>query len=63
MFGLGKVRTAPVDVTVVGVPADGAAIVFRADCAVDRYPHGVTMMPGLAARRLSVQIALRATRA
>ena len=37
--------------------------VFRADCIVDRYVHGITMMPGMAARRLSVQITARATRA
>jgi hypothetical protein len=41
----------------------GAAIVFRADCTVDRYAHGTTMMPAMAARRRSVQIAARATRA
>ena len=58
-----KARTAPVELTVTGVSAEGAAIVFRADCAVDRYAHGTTMMPGVAARRLSVQIAARATRA
>ena len=46
-----------------GVSAEGAAIVFRADCTVDRYAHGITMMPGMAARRLSVQITARATRA
>jgi hypothetical protein len=34
--------------------------VFRTDCAVDRYAHGITMMPGLAARRLSVQMIARA---
>jgi hypothetical protein len=39
------------------------AIVFRADCTVDRYAHSITMMPGIAARRLSVQITARATRA
>ena len=41
---------------------EGAAIVFRADCTVDRYAHGITMMPGMAARQLSVQITARATR-
>ena len=58
-----KGRTAPVGLTVVGVSAEGAPIVFRADCTVDRYAHGITMMPGMAARRLSVQITARATRA
>jgi polyisoprenoid-binding protein YceI len=56
-------RTAPVELAVVDVFAEDAAIVFRADCTVDRYAHGITMMPGMAARRLSVQIAARAIRA
>lgn len=58
-----KGRTAPVELTVADISAEGAAIVFRADCTVDRYVHGITMMPGMAARRLSVQITARATRA
>ena len=58
-----KGRTAPVELTVTGVCAEDAAIVFQAQCTVDRYAHGITMMPGMAARRLSVQIAVRATRA
>jgi polyisoprenoid-binding protein YceI len=58
-----KGRTAPVELTVVGVSAEDAAIVFRADCTVDRYAHGITAMPGMAARRLSVLVAARATRA
>jgi polyisoprenoid-binding protein YceI len=58
-----KGRTAPVELTVTGVLAEGAAIVLRAECAVDRYAYGITMMPGVAARRLSVQIAARAIRA
>ena len=58
-----KGRTAPVELTVTGVSAEGAAIVFRADCTVDRYAHGITVMPGMAARRLSIQVAARATRA
>jgi hypothetical protein len=52
-----------VDYQYGGVSAEGAAIVFRADCTVDRYAHGITMMPGMAVRRLSVQITARATRA
>jgi len=32
--------------TVAGVSAEGAAIVFRADCTVDLYAHGITMTPG-----------------
>ena len=42
--------------------AEGAAIVFRAECTVDRYAHAITMMPGMAARRLSVEITVHATR-
>ena len=45
--------------TLADVWAEGAAIVFRADCTVDRYAHGITMMPGMAARRLSVRITAR----
>lgn len=58
-----KGRTAPVELTVTGISAEGAAIAFRADCTVDRYAHAITMMPGMAARRLSVQITAHATRA
>jgi polyisoprenoid-binding protein YceI len=56
-------RAAPVELTVTGVSAEAAAIVFRAACTVDRYAQGVTMMPGMAGRRLSVEITTRATRA
>jgi hypothetical protein len=49
MFGLGKVR--------------GRLEVIRGVITVDRYAHGITMLPGMAARRLSVQITARATRA
>jgi polyisoprenoid-binding protein YceI len=58
-----KGRTAPIELTVNGISVEGAAIVFQADCTVDRYAHAITMMPGMAARRLSVQITVRATRA
>ncbi len=58
-----KGRTAPVELTVTGVSAEDAAIVFRAYGTVDRYAHGITVMPGMAARRLSIQVAARATRA
>src|SRR6267378_2479879 len=58
-----KGHTTPVELILADVLAEGAAIVFRAGCTVDRYAHGITMMPGLAARRLSVQITARATRA
>jgi hypothetical protein len=58
-----QAQSDPVELTVDGVSAERAAIVFRVDCTVDRYAHGITMMPGMAARRLSVQITARATRA
>lgn len=58
-----KGQTAPVELTVTSASAEGAAIVVRADCTVDRYAHAITMMPGMAARQLSVQITARATRA
>ena len=58
-----KGRTAPVELTVTSASAEGAAIVLRADCTVDRYAHAITMMPGMAARRLSVQITACAARA
>ena len=35
----------------------------QATGTVDRYTHGVTMMRGMAARHLSVEITARATRA
>jgi hypothetical protein len=49
MFGLGKVR--------------GRLKVTRGVIIIADPPHGITMMPGMAARRLSVQITARATRA
>ncbi len=58
-----KGHAAPVELTVTGVSAEDAAIIVRAECTVDRYAHGITMLPGMAARRLSVQVAARATRA
>ena len=57
-----KGRPAPLELTVTDVIADGTALVFRATGTVDRYTHGVTMMPGMAARHLSVEVTARATR-
>jgi hypothetical protein len=56
MFSAGRLRAGA---TALEFPA----VVVRADCTVDRYAHGITMMPGMAARRLSVQITACATRA
>ena len=58
-----KGRPAPFELTVTDVTADGTALVFRATGTVDRYTHGVTMLPGMAARHLSVEVTARATRA
>ena len=55
MFGLGKVR---------GRLKVTRGVITIADPPEDsRVEAGITMMPGLAARRLSVQITARATRA
>jgi polyisoprenoid-binding protein YceI len=57
-----KARVAPIDLNVTDVSSAGNAIVLLADAIVDRYAHGITMMPAMAARRLSVQIRASATR-
>jgi len=57
-----KGRMAPIELNVTDVSSAGNAIVLRADATVDRYEHGIRMMPGMAARRLSVQITARAVR-
>lgn len=58
-----KGRPAPLELTVTDVTADGTALVFRATGTVDRFTHGITMMRGMAARHLSVEVSARATRA
>jgi polyisoprenoid-binding protein YceI len=57
-----KGRAAPVELTVTDVSPAGDAIILRADATVDRYAHGITMLPGMAARRLCVQVTARAVR-
>jgi polyisoprenoid-binding protein YceI len=54
-----KGKPALLDLTVTD---EGATLVVRASGTVDRYAHGVTMMRGMAARHLSVEITARATR-
>jgi polyisoprenoid-binding protein YceI len=56
-------RTAPLDLTVTGAAMEGTAVVFRASGAIDRYAHGITMMRGMAARHLTIEITAYATRA
>lgn len=58
-----KGRPAPVELSVTDVTAEGTTLVFRASGTVDRYAHGVTTMRGMAARHLTVELAVRATRA
>jgi polyisoprenoid-binding protein YceI len=58
-----KGRPAPLNLTVIGATAEETAVVFRASGTVDRYAHGVTMMRGMAARRLLIKITAHATRA
>jgi hypothetical protein len=53
---------APIELNITDVSSAGNAIVLLAGATVDRYAHGITMMPGVAARRLSVQITARAAR-
>jgi polyisoprenoid-binding protein YceI len=58
-----KGKPAPLDLNVIDVTAEGSTLVIQASGTVDRYAHGVTTMRGMAARRLSVEITARATRA
>jgi polyisoprenoid-binding protein YceI len=51
-----KGTSAPVELTVTDIDIKGAAVVFIAHGTVDRYALGVTMMRGMAARHLSVDI-------
>lgn len=58
-----KGRPAPLNLTVTEATAEGTVVVFRASGTVDRYAHGITMMRGMAARSLSIEITAYATRA
>lgn len=58
-----KGRPAPVELKVTDVAAEGSALTLRATGTVDRYALGVTAMPGMAARQLTVGLTLHATRA
>jgi polyisoprenoid-binding protein YceI len=58
-----KGQPAPLSLAVTEMTTDGGTLVFRAIGTVDRYAHGVTMMRGMAARYLSVEITAQATRA
>jgi hypothetical protein len=56
-------RSPPVELTLVGLSASTRAAVLPAAGTVDRCAHGITQMPGMAARRrLSVEITARGTR-
>ena len=54
-----KGRPAPLDLVVTDVTTERAALVFRASGTVERYPHGLTTMRGMAARHLSIEITAR----
>lgn len=56
-----KGTSAPVELTVTGIAVHGSSVVFTATATIDRYALGVTMMRGMAARHLTVQINARAT--
>ncbi len=51
-----KGKSAPVELTVTDIDIKGASVVFIARGTIDRYAFGVTMMIGVAARHLSVDI-------
>jgi polyisoprenoid-binding protein YceI len=58
-----KGQSAVLNLSVTDAAVDGTAVVFRASGSIDRYAHGITMMRGMAARRLSVEITAYATKA
>jgi len=58
-----KEQPAPVELAVTDISAEGSTFVLRASGTVDRYAHGITALRGMAARYLSVQVTIRATRA
>ncbi|MFF2503734.1 YceI family protein [Streptomyces sp. NPDC058067] len=55
--------TGPVDVTVDSVAVDGPRLTVLGRAVVDRYAFGVTAAKGMAGRRLTVRLDVRATRA
>ncbi|MEU5698529.1 YceI family protein [Streptomyces aurantiacus] len=57
-----KGESAPVDLIVTDIDVEGTSVVFSAKGLIDRYALGVTMMRGMAARRLTVDISVHTTR-
>lgn len=55
-----KGASAPVELGVTDVVVQGSAVTFAAAGTVDRYALGVTMMRGITARSLTVEITARA---
>jgi polyisoprenoid-binding protein YceI len=56
-------RSAPVELAVEQVTADGGEVRLRATCRVDRYAFGVDAGRGLAARHLALRLDVTANRA
>jgi polyisoprenoid-binding protein YceI len=54
-----KGKSAPVELTVTDIDIKGPSVVFTAHATIDRYALGVTMMRGMAARHLAVEITAR----
>ena len=55
-------REAPVDITVTRVEQQGTSVTITGKGRVDRYAHGVKMVPGMAARHLDFELTVVATR-
>lgn len=55
-------NSSPVELTIQEARADGPRLTIVATAGIDRYAFGVTAMKGLAARRLSCQLEIVATR-
>ncbi len=55
-------NSSPVELAIQEARADGPQLTIVATAGIDRYAFGVTAMKGLAARRLSCQLEIVATR-
>jgi polyisoprenoid-binding protein YceI len=55
-------RTSPIELAITEVDGDDSTLILHASAQVDRYAHGVSKMKGMAARHLTLDIAVTATR-
>lgn len=55
--------TAPAELSITGVAAEGDALALAATSRIDRYAHGVAAAKGMAGRHLDLTFVLRAHRA